>query len=238
MAVEHPFPYSGGMSTDRLAAAHRLLFEAVDALCDAAGPGADADAHELLSVLTLCEGVGRRLDRVVVGAVADLERRGVFTGRGYRNPAGALADLLGWERFEARRRVTVAEAVCERVGLDGSTLPPKLPATAETFASGAAGLRHVEVIARVLASESAARLAPQVWAGAEQELAAKAAVYTPAELAAWGTALVEALDADGPEPDERGPVLVNELQLSARRGGGGYLKGRFDDPRCTTPSPR
>ncbi len=73
-------------------------------------------------------------------------------------------------------------------------------------------------------------MAPQVWAGAEQELAAKAAVYTPAELAAWGAALVEALDADGPEPDDRGPVQVNELHLTARRGGGGFLKGRFDDP--------
>ncbi len=228
MAVEHLFPYSGGMSTDRLTAAYRLLSEAVDALCDMVGPGAGDD--ELLSVLTLCEGVARRLDRVVVDAVADLERRGVFTQRGYRNPAGALADLLGWERFEARRRVTVADAVCERVGLDGAVLPPKLPATAEAFADGSAGLRHVEVIARVLASESAGRLAPQVWAGAEQELADKAAVYTPAELAAWGAALVEALDEDGPEPDERGPVLVNELHLTGRRGGGGFVKGRFDDP--------
>ncbi len=60
-AVEHVFQYSVGMSTGRLAAAHRLLSEAVEALCDAAGPSADAD--KLLSVLTLCEGVGRRLDR-------------------------------------------------------------------------------------------------------------------------------------------------------------------------------
>ncbi len=124
----------------------------------------------------------------------------------------------------------VAEVVCERVGLDGAALPPKLPATAEAFTDGAAGLRHVEVIARVLASESAGRLAPQVWAGAEQELAGRSSVYTPAELAAWGTALIEALDQDGPEPDERGPVLVDELHLTARRGGGGFLKGRFDDP--------
>lgn len=216
------------MPTDRLTAVHHLLFEAVDALCDAAGPGVGDD--ELLSILTLCEGVTRRLDRVVIGAVANLERRGVFTERGYRNPASALSDLLGWERFEARRRVVAAEHVCERVGFDGATLPARLPATAEAFTEGSAGLRHVEVIARVLASDSAARLAPQVWAGAEAELAVKAATYTPTELADWGAALVEALDADGPEPDERDPAPVNELQLTARRGGGGLLKGRFDDP--------
>lgn len=228
MAIEHLFPYSGGMSTDRLTAARGLLFEAVDALCDAAGPSAGDD--ELLSVLTLCESAVRRLDRVVVNAVATLERRGSFTERGYRNPVGALADLVGWERFEARRRTVAAEQVCERAGLDGAIVPARLPATAEAFADGTAGLRHVEVITRVLGSGSAGRLAPQVWAGAEAELAAKAGVYTPTELAAWGAALVEALDADGPEPDERGPALVNELHLTHRRGGGGCLKGRFDDP--------
>ncbi|WP_300012128.1 HNH endonuclease signature motif containing protein [Pseudonocardia sp.] len=216
------------MSTDRLAAAHRLLVEAVDALCDAAGP--DAADDELVSVLTVCEGVSRRLDRVVVGAVAALERRGVFAERGYRNPVVALADLVGWERFEARRRTVAAEAVCERVGVDGTVVAARLAATAAVFAAGGAGLRHVEVIARVLASGAAGRLAPAVWAGAEAELAAKASVYTPSELAAWGVALVEALDADGPEPDERAPAPVNELRLSPRRGGGGLVKGRFDDP--------
>ena len=38
-------------------------------------------ASELVSVLTLCEGVARRLDRVTVDAVAALERRGVRRAR-------------------------------------------------------------------------------------------------------------------------------------------------------------
>ncbi|WP_343984528.1 DUF222 domain-containing protein, partial [Pseudonocardia aurantiaca] len=120
------------MSTDRVAAAHRLLVEAVDALVAAAWPGAGDD--ELLSVLSLSEGVARRLDRVVVGAVADLERRGTFAERGYKSAAGALGDLLGWERFEARRRVVAADQVCARTGLDGAALPAPLPATAAEFA--------------------------------------------------------------------------------------------------------
>ena len=61
----------------------------------------------------------------------------MFAERGYRSATAALSDLLGWERFEARRRVTAAEQVAPRVGLDGTVLPARLPATAEVFAAGA-----------------------------------------------------------------------------------------------------
>ena len=214
------------MSGASLATAHCLLLQAVDALGEAAGLGSDA---ELMSVLTLCEGVTRRLDRVTVDALAALERRGVFAERGYKSAAAALSDLLGWERFEARRRVVAAEQVTPRVGLDGAPLPARLPATAMVFAAGATSLRHVETIARVLGSDAAGRLSPQQWAGAEAQLAAKADVYTPSELQAWGAALVEALDQDGEEPDDRPSVGVNELHLTRSPSGGGKIKGRFDD---------
>ncbi|WP_433555778.1 DUF222 domain-containing protein [Pseudonocardia xinjiangensis] len=172
----------------------------------------------------------RGLDRLVVATVSALERRGTFAERGYKSTPAALGDLLGWERFEARQRVVAAEQVCPRVGLDGSALPARLAAAAEVFAAGQTGLRHVAVIARVLASPAAERLAPEVWAGAEAQLAEKAAVYTPSELQAWGIALVEALDEDGPEPDDRPPAPVNELHLLRHRGkAGGTVKGRFDD---------
>jgi hypothetical protein len=225
---ERRFEYDGDMSAGPVTAAHRLLVEAVDALAAAAGPGA-AD-QDLLSALTLCEGVTRRLDQVVVATVAALQRRGTLAERGYTSTAGALGDLLGWERFEARRRVTAAEHVCERVGLDGAGLPARLATTAQVFAAGRTGLRHVEVIAKVLATAAAERLAPEVWAGAEEQLADKATGYTPSELQTWGTALVEALDQDGAEPDDRPPAAVNELRLTRNpNGAGGKLKGRFDD---------
>ena len=56
--------------------------------------GAD---DELVSLLTVCEGAARRLDRVTVDTVAALERRGTFSERGYKSRP-ALRDLLGWER--------------------------------------------------------------------------------------------------------------------------------------------
>ncbi|MDN5747114.1 MAG: HNH endonuclease [Pseudonocardia sp.] len=216
------------MSDSPLDLAHRLLTEAVDALVAAAGPGC-GDA-ELISVLTLGEGTARRLDRVVVGALADLERRGTFAERGYRSTPTALGDLLGWDRADAKRRLTAAEQVRPRIGLDGAPLPPRLPVTAAVFDSGAASLRHVEVVARVLGSEAAGRLTPETWAGAEAQLAGWIPDCTPAELQVRGTQLVDALDADGPEPDDRPRPPVNELHLHRSPDGiGGRLSGRYDD---------
>jgi 5-methylcytosine-specific restriction protein A len=213
-----------------LAVVDRLLAQALDALDAVAESGSDA---ELVGLLTRCEAVARRVERAGVVAVAGLQRRGVFAERGYRSSAAAVADLLGCERFEARRRVVAAEALAPRVGLDGSSLPARLPATAAAFACGRAGLRHVEAIARVLGSAAAGRLTPEQWAGVEEQLAAKADCYTPTELHTWGVALVELLDQDGEQPSERqddpSRPLVNELHLTRLPGGGGKVKGRFDD---------
>lgn len=216
------------MLADPLAAAHRLLEHAVGELAAVAGPSAGDGV--LLSVLTMCEGATRQLERLSVGAIADLERRGTFAQRGYKSTVTALADLLGWERSDARRRLVVAEQAYERIGLDGTALPARLAATGTVFAAGECSLRQVEVIARVLGSDAAQRLTPQVWTAAEEHLAAKAGDFNPADLHAWGTALVETLDADGPEPDERPPAAVNELFLTRNPdGSGGKLKARIDD---------
>ena len=113
------------MSAGSLDTAHRLLAQAVAELSTVAEAGSD---DELVSLLTVCEGAARRLDRVTVDAVAALERRGAFSERGYKTPVGALGDLLGWERFEARRRVVAAEQITARVGLafkaQQTLLPP------------------------------------------------------------------------------------------------------------------
>ncbi|MBN9100382.1 MAG: hypothetical protein J0I49_20045 [Pseudonocardia sp.] len=90
------------MPTGRLAPAQHLLTEALDTLDHAAGPA--AGDTEMLSVLTVCEGATRRLDLIAVHTVAALQRRGVFADRGYKNPIGAVADLLGCEWADARRR--------------------------------------------------------------------------------------------------------------------------------------
>ena len=196
----------------------------------AAAESALATDDELLSVLTVAEGVTRQLEHLTVSTVAGLQRRGTFAACGYKKPAGALADLLGLERFEARRRVVAAEHTCPRIALDGTVLEARLPATAKAFAAGQARLRHVEVIAALMASAAAGRLTEEQQAGVEEQLAAKAGEYLPSQLRTLGKALIESLDQDGPEPDDRPQVPVNELHLRRHRDGcGGTISGRYDD---------
>ncbi|MDQ4117437.1 MAG: HNH endonuclease, partial [Actinomycetota bacterium] len=141
------------------------------------------------------------------------------------------ADLLGCDRGAARRITTAAEQVHPRTGLDGTELPPKQPATADRFADGRISLEHVHVIAAVLNSGAARRVDPVRIAAAEEQIAEQARLYTPNELRAWATRLIDALDQDGPEPDDDQPKPpVNELTITANRGGsGGRISGRFDD---------
>ena len=125
--------------------------------------------------------------------------------------------------------VAAAEQAVARVDLLGQPLPAQLPATAAAFEGGEIGLQHVTVLHRLLTSQSASRLAPEVHADAERELAGLAGVFTPSELRSLGAQLLDRLDQDGAEPDEGGPEQVNELFLTPDRvGGGGRLKGRFD----------
>ncbi len=70
-----------------------------------------------------------------------------------------------------------------------------------------------------------------MWAGAEQQLAARAREYRPRELAGFARDLITTLDQDGPEPDHGDEAQVNELYLATRPGGaGGRITGVFDAP--------
>ena len=122
------------MSERPLETASRLFAQAVAALREAAGPS--AGEADLLGVLTVSEGVRRALDRAGVTALADLERRGTFSERGYRSSVAALGDLIRWERADARRHLNAAEHVRPRIGLDGTPLPARLPATTAVVRRG------------------------------------------------------------------------------------------------------
>jgi 5-methylcytosine-specific restriction protein A len=214
------------MVTDRLDAAKGLLAESVSALRE---PGTVADGNELIDALKMCRELQRLVDQVKVETVAALDRHGVFTEHGYNNPTSAVATVLTLEDGFAKRIVTAAEQLRPRTDLQGRPVPPRLPATAEAFAAGAAGLEHVAVLDRLMRGPAAARLAPQVWAGVEREIAAMADVYTPYDLRAFGSQLIEAYDQDGPEPDDRPKPLVNEVKLTPLPGGGGKIAGKFED---------
>jgi Domain of unknown function (DUF222) len=183
----------------------------------------DQLVHDLL-VLKVAE---REIQRATVHTVARLHQLGAFAERGQRADT-ALADLWNIERAEARLVVTAAEQALPRVDLHGQPLPARLPATAEAFQAGAVDLRHLTVIHRLLASQAASHLTPDLQA-AEQQIAGLATMFTPSELRHLGAQLLDRLDQDGAEPDHREPEPVNELFLTPDRvHGGGRLKGRFD----------
>lgn len=191
--------------TGSVAAAQQRLLAALAGL--RAGIGPSCSAEELVSTLVLCEAVGRQLDQLSISVLATIERQGLFGELGYPSSAGAVGDLLRCDWSEAGRRTLVAASVQATVGLDGEVRPPRLPATATAFEDGTAGLRHVEVIATLLDSPAAKRLTAQAWAGAEQELAAKAGEYTPSQLRTWGRRLIDMLDQDAARTRRRrGPA--------------------------------
>ncbi|MBW0089045.1 DUF222 domain-containing protein, partial [Pseudonocardia sp. KRD-188] len=162
-----------------------VLDDALDELASVVATGSET---ELLSLLTLCESVARRVDAISTSAVAALDDQGAFLTRGYRSAARALSDLLSWDYVEARRRVAVASDVHTRTTLDGTPLPARLPSAAAAFGGGKIALRHVDVIGRVLSTDAARRLSPEQWALVEAQLAADATRLNPAELQTLGTA--------------------------------------------------
>jgi len=203
------------------------LFSAFDA---AYAPSVlDSDAIEALRAYGQ---IKDRLDALSVRMIAELERRGVFAAHNYHRPQHAVAQLLGWDQRPARRRVELAEQVCPRVGLDGQELPARLPSTGAAFADGVLGVAQAEAIAAVLNGPAAARLHPDIWAGAEEQIAAYAAATrcTPNEIRGWARQLIDALDQDGAEPGEP-PEQPNELRLSRKPcGTGGWIRGELDGP--------
>lgn len=211
-----------------LGSALRQLEQTLEQVSAGVEPG--VPAGELFRVLTAAERTSRVLDRIAVTALGILERDGEFSALGYRSTTTAVTDLTGCERAEAHRRVRAAGRVCDRIGLDAAVLPPTYPATADVFTAGRCALAHVEVIGRTLESDEAGRLAPQVWAEVEQDLAEKATRYSAEELRGYATELIRLLDQDGPEPgDESRPINRLRLQKLADRPGG-KLTGHFEDP--------
>ena len=171
--------------------------EAVEEPVATCGAGDDA----VLSALIACEAATRRSpSRPMTLATAKMRmlHRARYSG-GERTALADLLPLAGAPRGPAAHRRRGARGRQGRAGRH--VLPSRLPVTAGLLDEGRAGLRHVEVVARVLGTRvAAAARAGHLVRGRGAARGAGDGV-TPAELPAWGTQLVDALDQDGPEPD-------------------------------------
>ena len=104
-------------------------------------------------------------------------------------------------------------------------MPARLPATAEVFAAGPDGsaARRGD---RPGAGEQAGRAAlARGLGGCGGAAGRQGRPVHPARAAEWGTALVELLDQDGEQPDDRPPARVNELFLTRLPDGGRQGEG-------------
>ena len=215
------------MTGSAITVAGDVLVSAIGAAC--AGSLSDVE------LIDAYRDTGTAEDRTLAAQVlmtGELIRRGVFTNNGYARPECAVAELLGWDRRPARRRVKLAQQVCPRRSLDGQPLPALLPATAAVFAEGRVNVGVAEAIVDVLNGPVALRLPPHIWAGIEEQVAHYAATHrtTPNDITGWARQLIEAYDHDGAEPDD-GPEQVNELRLTRKPSGtGGYIRGELDGP--------
>ena len=213
------------MADSRILSTGRAFVSAIDEACTAT-----VSDSEMIENLRDSGTVQDEFLAAQVMVVGEMIRLGVFTTHGYPRPDYAIAELLGWDRKPARRRVKLAEQVCPRMTLDGQPLPALLPATATVFAEGRVTVAAAEAIVAVLTGPAANRLPPDIWAAVEEQVAHFAATHrvTPADVAGWAKQLVEAYDQAGREPDHE-PEQVNELRLSRKPSGtGGYIRGELN----------
>lgn len=203
-------------------AALAQLREAVDSLQSLELSGADRD-----ELLLLCRGLEterRRLPSVEHRLIAQLDERAVPADLAVRDTATLLAQLLRLNPAEARARVGSAGELGPRRTVTGEPLGPLFPALAAAQAAGELSPAHARVITAGLAALPAEvdfahgrRL--------EATLVEQARHLDPATLDRQIRRLLERLDPDGPEPDEREQQRRREVTVRNNADGSAQLSG-------------
>ncbi|MCW2539889.1 MAG: hypothetical protein JWN95_1614, partial [Frankiales bacterium] len=103
----------------------------------------DAD---LLAELRALEVAERRLASARHARVAELDRRDLARPLGATTVANVLVAMLRIHPAEAKRRVSAAHALSERVSMLGQLLPPLLPAVADAAGEGAISPEHIGLV--------------------------------------------------------------------------------------------
>ncbi|MGB3707865.1 DUF222 domain-containing protein, partial [Gordonia sp. (in: high G+C Gram-positive bacteria)] len=157
---------------------------------------------QLLEAAEVLERANRRFDGANSALLAEISDRGAYRKAGFLSVHAFLAGGLRLGGGEARRRRIATEGIACLSNLQGETLPPAFPTTAEAVADGAIGTEHVVEIDAVMRKIPAA-VDPATRAGAEAQLAEVARDLTPSGVRAAGFRLLAHLDPDGALTDER-----------------------------------
>ncbi|WP_235831410.1 HNH endonuclease signature motif containing protein [Gordonia zhaorongruii] len=157
---------------------------------------------EVLPTVEIFERAHRRTDGVDAALFTELSDRMSYRKAGYLSPTTYLESGLRLGSSEAKRRRTVAAAIAHMTSFQGETLDPALPATADAVSDGAIGTDHVLQIEKTM-DRIPHRVADDVRADAEAQLAEAARALSPAGLATVGNRLLAHLDPDGDLTDDR-----------------------------------
>ncbi|MGB3886247.1 DUF222 domain-containing protein, partial [Gordonia sp. (in: high G+C Gram-positive bacteria)] len=134
---------------------------------------------QLLETAEILERANRRFDGATSALLAEISDRSAYRKAGFLSLHAYLAGGLRLGDGEAKRRRITGAGIARLANLQGETLAPVFPATAEAVADGAIGADHVVVIDEVMRKIPSA-VDPQVRAGAESRLAEVARDLTPA----------------------------------------------------------
>ncbi|MCX8561171.1 DUF222 domain-containing protein [Mycolicibacterium mucogenicum] len=172
-----------------------------------------------LDLLSRREKMMRRFPVADHALLAGLQAQSTPKDIGGKNWADVLRIRLHISSQDARRRIRHGEHLGPRTGLSGEVLPPLWEQVARAQAAGALNTEHIEVIASLLA-------ALPLWVDltttgqCEQSLVAGAQHQTPEELRAAAKKLMDALDPDGPEPNDDEPHPKRAINHGKQRADG------------------
>lgn len=184
------------------------------------------DRDGLLALCTAVEVQTRRLAVADHRRIAELETRHLGVELGARTTANLLHQLLRISAGEARARVVAAAEFGPRQALTGEPLPALLPTVAAAQAAGVISAAHARVIAAGI-SALPAEVEFEHGRALEANLVDQARHLDPAALASQVKRLLERLNPDGPEPDEREQQRRRCLELHRGSDGTAEIRGRL-----------
>jgi hypothetical protein len=187
-------------------------------------------------LIELCRGLEthrRRLPAAEHRLIAQLDERGIPRELAMRDSATMLARLLHIDPAEARARAAAAQDMGPRRTVTGEPLEPLFPAVAAAQAAGQISPAHARVITEGL-SALPAEVDFAHGARIQAVLVEKARNNDPRTLERQIRTILDTLDPDGPEPDDREHQRLRGLHLRTNADGSGEIRGRLTPMAAAT----
>jgi len=144
----------------------------------------------------------RRLQARGLDIVAAMEREQVAKAAGYSSLTAFLRDTLHFSQRTANRTVAHAQQITSAVTPTGHETPAPLPTMREALLAGAVDIEHLDVVAEVLKNvPDNARLEDRELV--ETTLAEQARELSPDALRKFGAQVLERINQDGREPEDK-----------------------------------